>query len=59
MARGGATAGGNKRWNPCSIVKSAIGLLRFHLRGIENVAAEWLLIALADNCKRTARLKEA
>ncbi len=29
------------------IIKSAMGFLRFHLRGIANVASEWTLIALA------------
>ena len=39
------------------IVKSAMGFLRFHLRGQHNVAAEWTLIALAYNCRRVARLQ--
>lgn len=41
------------------IIKSAIGFVRFHLRGIRNVAAEWSLIALAYNCRRIARLQSA
>jgi hypothetical protein len=36
------------------IVKSAIGFIRFHLRGLTNVAAEWTLITLAGNCRRLA-----
>lgn len=39
------------------IIKSAMGFLRFHLRGIRNAAAEWVLIALAYNCRRLARLQ--
>lgn len=41
------------------IIKSAIGFTRFHLRGLQNVAAEWLLIALAYNCRRLHRLRLA
>jgi hypothetical protein len=40
------------------IIKSAI-FLRFHLRGLQNVAAEWLLVALAYNCRRVHRLRPA
>ncbi len=39
------------------IIKSAIGFTRFHLRGIQKVAAEWLLVALAYNCRRLHRLR--
>jgi Transposase DDE domain len=38
------------------IIKSAMGFLRFHLRGLANVAHEWRLIALAYNCRRLATL---
>jgi transposase len=41
------------------IIKSAIGFVRFHLRGLTNVASEWRLIALAYNCRRLARLLAA
>src|SRR4051794_29870225 len=41
------------------IIKSAIGFVRFHLRGLDNVANEWRLIALAYNCRRLARLQAA
>jgi hypothetical protein len=41
------------------IITSAIGFTRFHLRGLGNVAAEWLLIALAYNCRRLHRLRPA
>lgn len=41
------------------IIKSAIGFLRFRLRGLCNVANEWRLIALAYNCRRLARLQAA
>ena len=41
------------------IIKSAMGFLRFHLRGLQNVATEWTLTALAYNCRRFARLQAA
>jgi transposase len=41
------------------IVKSAMGFTRFHLRGLNNAAAEWLLTALAYNCRRLHRLRAA
>jgi Transposase DDE domain/Transposase domain (DUF772) len=40
------------------IIKSALGFTRFHLRGLANVAAEWLLIALAYHCRRLYRLQQ-
>src|SRR5580765_3266295 len=41
------------------IVKSAMGFTRFHLRGLQKVAAEWLLVALAYNCRRLHNLRPA
>lgn len=41
------------------IVKSAIGFTRFHLRGLEKVAGEWLIVALAYNCRRLHNLQQA
>lgn len=41
------------------IIKSAIGFTRFHLRGLQKVVAEWLLIALAYNCRRLHNLRPA
>jgi transposase len=41
------------------IIKSAMGFVRFRLRGIQNVASEWMLIALAYNCRRVHRLQQA
>jgi transposase len=41
------------------IIKSAMGFTRFHLRGIQKVAAEWLLVALAYNCRRLHNLRPA
>ena len=41
------------------IIKSAIGFVRFRLRGIQKVATEWTLIALAYNCRRIQRLQAA
>jgi hypothetical protein len=41
------------------IIKAALGFTRFHLRGIANAAAEWTLIALAYNCRRLHRLRQA
>jgi len=40
-------------------VKSAMGFTRFHLRGLANVATEWLLVALAYNCRRLLNLRRA
>lgn len=37
-------------------IKDAIGLRRFHLRGLERVNGEWLLTALAYNLKRLHNL---
>jgi hypothetical protein len=41
------------------IIKSALGFTRFHLRGLAKVSAEWTLIALAYNCRRLHRLRQA
>ena len=41
------------------IIKAAMGFTRFRLRGIKNVATEWLLTALAYNCRRIVRLQPA
>ena len=41
------------------IIKGAMGFTRFHLRGLANVAAEWLLTALAYNCCRLYRFRQA
>lgn len=41
------------------IIKSAIGFTRFHLRSREKVATEWLVVALAYNCRRLCRLQTA
>jgi Transposase DDE domain len=41
------------------IVKSAMGFIRFHLRGREKVTTEWLLVALAYNCRRVHTLRQA
>ena len=38
------------------IIKSVLGFTRFHLRGIDKVKTEWMLITLAHNCKRMAKL---
>ena len=42
-----------------SIIKTPMGLTRFHLRGIHNVAAKWTFVALACNCRRTNRMLAA
>lgn len=39
------------------IIKSVLGFRRFRLRGLQNVATEWSLIALAYNCRRLNRLQ--
>jgi transposase len=41
------------------IIKSAIGFTRFRLRGRQRVALEWLLVALAYNCRRLHNLRLA
>jgi transposase len=41
------------------IIKSAIGFTRFRLRGRQKVALEWLLVALAYNCRRLHNLRLA
>jgi hypothetical protein len=41
------------------IIKSAIGFTRFRLRGRQKVALEWLLVALAYNCRRLHNLRRA
>jgi hypothetical protein len=41
------------------IIKSAIGFTRFRLRGRQKVALEWLLAALACNCRRLHNLRLA
>jgi transposase len=41
------------------IIKSALGFTRFHLRSREKVATEWLVVALAYNCRRLYRLRTA
>ena len=35
-----------------AIIKSVLGFTRFQLRSIEKVKSEWMLVALAYNCKR-------
>ena len=39
------------------IIKNVLGFTRFSLRGIDKVAGEWDLVAVAYNCKRLHRLK--
>ncbi|WP_408737202.1 transposase [Acetobacter oeni] len=41
------------------IIKSVMGFMRFHLRGLAKIITELALIVLACNCKRTARLQAA
>jgi transposase len=41
------------------IIKAAMGFTRFRLRGLQNVATEWMLTTLAYNCRRIVRLKAA
>ena len=38
------------------IVKAVLGFTRFSLRGLDKVAGEWDLVALAYNCKRLHKL---
>jgi transposase len=39
------------------IVKAVLGFTHFSLRGLDKVAGEWDLVALAYNCKRLHKLK--
>ena len=39
------------------IIKAVLGFTGFSLRGLDKVAGEWGLVALAYNCKRLHRLK--
>ena len=39
------------------IIKSAMGFVRFRLRGLQNAATEWTLAALAYNCRRMITLR--
>ena len=41
------------------IIKAVLGFTRFSLRGLDQVAGEWDLVALAYNCKRLHKLKLA
>jgi hypothetical protein len=41
------------------IIKSAMDLLRFRLRGIANIATEWPLAALAYNCRPITNMQAA
>jgi len=41
------------------IIKAVLGFTRFHPRGLAQVATEWTLIALASNCRRLRRLRQA
>ena len=37
-------------------IKAVLGFTRFSLRGLDKVAGEWDLVALAYNCKRLHKL---
>jgi hypothetical protein len=39
------------------IIKTAMGFVRFRLRGLHNAATEWTLAALAYNCRRMITLR--
>jgi hypothetical protein len=41
------------------IIKAVLGLRGFSLRGLDKVAGEWDLVALAYNCKRLHKLQLA
>ncbi|MDE2895178.1 MAG: IS1182 family transposase [Chloroflexota bacterium] len=38
------------------VIKAVLGFTRFSLRGLDKVAGEWTLVALAYNCKRLHKL---
>jgi len=39
------------------VIKAVLGFAEFSLRGLDKVAGEWDLVALAYNCKRRHKLK--
>ena len=41
------------------IIKSAMGFVRFRMRGIQNVASKWVQTALAYNSRRVCRIRAA
>jgi len=41
------------------VLKEVLGFRRFHLRSLPKVALEWTLLAVAYNCKRLHRMREA
>jgi transposase len=58
---------GRKRYNKrkqtvepvFGIIKNVLGFTRFHLRGLQNATCEWMIVALAYNCRRLHRLRQA
>ena len=38
------------------VIKAVLGFTGFSLRGLDEVAGEWTLVALAYNCKRLHKL---
>ena len=38
------------------VIKAVLGFTGFSLRGLDKVAGEWTLVALAYNCKRLHKL---
>lgn len=41
------------------IIKNVLGFTRFHMRSLERVKTEWLLVTLAYNCKRLSNIRAA
>ncbi len=41
------------------IIKAVLGFTGFSMRGLDKVAGEWDLVALAYNCKRLHKLRMA
>ena len=39
---------------PFYVIKNILGFRRFSLRGLDKVNLEWLLVALAYNCRKIA-----
>lgn len=39
------------------IITSALGFVRFHLRGLDKVKSEWTLVAIACNCRHITNLR--
>ena len=42
-----------------AVIKNVLGFTYFHLRGLEGVTLEWLLVTMAYNCKQMTNIRTA